>query len=142
MVLEGLEDDLRGPWSEHQHCPRGRLTIEHIMPQGWTEHWGSDVEDARASLRRDQLVQTLGNLTLVNERLNPALSNRPWSDSDTQKLGLNKKGKRHLLSEHSTLKLNAEVVTKHVDDWSEDNIVQRSAELAARAARIWPRPVL
>ena len=142
MVLEGLEDDLRGPWSEHQHCPRGRLTIEHIMPQGWTEHWGSDVEDARASLRRDQLVQTLGNLTLVNDRLNPALSNRPWSDSDTQKLGLNKKGKRHLLSEHSTLKLNAEVVTKHVDDWREDDIVQRSSELAARAARIWPRPAL
>ncbi|GAA4516543.1 DUF262 domain-containing protein [Actinoallomurus oryzae] len=141
MVLEALEDDMRGPWSEHQHCPRGQLTIEHIMPQAWTEHWGGDIEDVRASLRRDQLVQTLGNLTLVNERLNPALSNRPWTDTDANNRSL-PKGKRRLLSEHSTLKLNAEVVNQHVNAWTEEDILRRSAELAARATRIWPCPAL
>lgn len=103
MVLEALEDHLRGPWNEHQHCPRGQLTIEHIMPQGWPEHWGNDVQDATASIRRDQLVQTLGNLTLVNNRLNPALSHRPWTDQDALNRGLGNKWKHHLLSEYSTL---------------------------------------
>lgn len=39
MLLEALEDDLRSSdKSEGQPCPRG-LTVEHVMPQAWREHW-------------------------------------------------------------------------------------------------------
>lgn len=88
MVLEALEDDRRGKWAEHERCPRGRLTIEHVMPQNWGEHWGEEVTDHPSRQRRDHSVQTLGNLTLVNERLNPKLSNRPWTDIEVQARGL------------------------------------------------------
>ncbi|MER5418214.1 DUF262 domain-containing protein [Streptosporangium roseum] len=144
MVLEALEDDRRGKWAEHEHCPRGRLTIEHVMPQSWGEHWGGDVTDHPSRQRRDHSVQTLGNLTLVNERLNPKLSNRPWTDIEVQARGLVDPepvvGKRTLLLRHTTLKLNAEIVTDQPDAWTEEAIAARSTALAERIIRIWPRP--
>ena len=67
MLLEALEDTYRGPLGEGQQCPRN-LTVEHIMPQSWQGHWGADLEgDPVGALRRNQLVQSLGNLTLVND---------------------------------------------------------------------------
>ncbi|WP_433223593.1 HNH endonuclease family protein [Microtetraspora malaysiensis] len=144
MVLEALEDDRRGKWAEHEHCPRGTLTIEHVMPQSWEQYWGDDVTDHPARQRRDRLVQTLGNLTLVNERLNPKLSNRPWKDSEAQtEEGEELKpvpGKRGLLLWHATLKLNAERVARHPDTWTEEAIMVRSTELAETITKIWPRP--
>jgi hypothetical protein len=139
ILLEALEDDLRGAWSEYEHCPRGKLTIEHIMPQGWREHWSGDITDAGA-LQRDGLVQSIGNLTLVNGKLNPALSNRPWTDSEALARGLKGHGKRTLLALHSVLKLNAEIVGSHAGAWTEEDIEQRSIEQAARILRIWRRP--
>ncbi|MEV4477066.1 DUF262 domain-containing HNH endonuclease family protein [Nonomuraea sp. NPDC049504] len=144
MVLEALEDDARGKWSEHEHCPRGCLTIEHVMPQSWGEHWDIGVADHPARQRRDHLVQTLGNLTLVNDRLNPKLSNRPWSDGEVEAQGLSDPvpttGKRTLLLKHATLKLNAEIVAAHPDTWTDEAIATRSAALGQRLAIIWPRP--
>ncbi|MGH4022529.1 MAG: HNH endonuclease family protein [Pseudonocardiaceae bacterium] len=81
MVLEALEDSMRGPLGEGQPCPRN-LSVEHVMPQAWREHWSADIDgDEVAALRRDQMVHTLGNLTLVSGKLNPTLSNRPWTDA-------------------------------------------------------------
>lgn len=109
MILEALEDDLRGPLGEGQQAPKG-LTIEHVMPVAWREHWGSDITDPVAGFRRDDRVQTLGNLTLVNGKLNPTLSNRPWTDAEAGNRGLGTKGKRDFLLQHSQLKLNAALV--------------------------------
>jgi hypothetical protein len=139
ILLEALEDDLRGSWSEHQHCPRGKLTIEHVMPQGWREHWNDATTDSGA-LQRDALVQSIGNLTLVNDKLNPALSNRPWTDDQAHARGLNGHGKRALLDQHSVLKLNAEITSTHTGSWTEEDIRQRSMDLARRIVGIWPRP--
>ncbi|MEU0478550.1 DUF262 domain-containing protein [Streptosporangium sp. NPDC006013] len=144
MVLEALEDNRRRKWSEHEHCPRGCLTIEHVMPQSWGEHWGGDTIDHASRQRRDHLVQTLGNLTLVNDRLNPKLSNRPWTNIEVQARGLTDPepniGKRDLLLRHATLKLNAEIVADQQEAWTEETITARSTELAERLVRIWPRP--
>lgn len=88
MVLEALEDSLRGPLGEGQSCPRN-LSVEHVMPQAWREHWGADINgDEVAALRRDHLVHTLGNLTLVSGKLNPTLSNRPGKTSRRETAGL------------------------------------------------------
>jgi hypothetical protein len=140
MLLEALEDSLRGPLGEGQPCPRN-LTVEHVMPQAWREYWGSDIDgDDSAGVRRDQLVHSLGNLTLVNGRLNPTLSNRPWTDQDTTARGLNGQGKRDYLLRHSQLKLNATLVADHEAVWAEQDILDRSAELVDRIAAIWRRP--
>jgi hypothetical protein len=140
MVLEAIEDSLRGPLGEGQPCPRN-LTVEHVMPQGWREHWGGDIaEDPIAALRRDGLVQVLGNLTLVNQRLNPTMSNRPWTAQEAAARGLGEHGKRDYLLQHSQLKLNAEIVAEHGDAWTQDDIRARTDSLIGRVAQIWPRP--
>jgi hypothetical protein len=140
MVLEAIEDSLRGPLGEGQPCPRN-LTVEHVMPQGWPEHWGGDIAgDPVAALRRDGLVQVLGNLTLVSQRLNPTLSNRPWAAPEAAARGLGDHGKRDYLLQHSQLKLNAEIVAEHKDAWTEGDIRARTDALIARVEMIWPRP--
>ncbi len=139
MILEVLEDDLRDP-EEGQHAPRG-LTIEHVMPFAWREHWGDGVvDDPVAAQRRDRLVQTLGNLTLVTGGLNPALSNRPWTDAEAVDRGLGSKGKRDYLLERSALKLNAALVHQNQALWSEERIQQRTKDLSDRLCAIWPCP--
>jgi hypothetical protein len=140
MVLEAIEDSLRGPLGEGQMCPRN-LTVEHVLPQGWREHWGRDIAaDPIATLRRDGLVQVLGNLTLVNQRLNPTMSNRPWTAQEAVARGLGDHGKRDYLLQHSQLKLNAEIVAEHEDAWTEDDIRAHTDSLIGRVATIWPRP--
>ena len=39
MVLEALEEALRTGKAEERHVVREALTIEHILPQKWREHW-------------------------------------------------------------------------------------------------------
>lgn len=139
IILEALEDDLRGPMSEHERCPRGVLTIEHVMPQGWRENWGADiVGDSEAALQRDRIVQTLGNLTLVNKKLNPSLSNHAWTYPAAQTPP--KAGKRDLLFEHSVLKLNARIAISHPYAWTEQDIAKRTELMARRICALWPRP--
>lgn len=86
MVLEGIEDQLRGTKSE-ESVVRGKLTIEHVMPQGWQGgHWplpdGVDEGEMaeKAAARREVLIHTIGNLTLLTQSLNSGISNGPWSD--------------------------------------------------------------
>ncbi len=138
MVLEALEDQRRTDRCEGA-CPHN-LTIEHIMPQAWREHWIDDSLDELGALRRDALVQTLGNLTLVNHKLNPSLSNRPWTSDEAISRELGQKGKRAILLEHSTLKINADLISKNEGGWEEADIRARTTELAEMIVQIWPRP--
>ncbi|GAB4005063.1 GmrSD restriction endonuclease domain-containing protein [Nocardioides ultimimeridianus] len=138
MILEALEDAARTELGEGQPAPRN-LTIEHVMPQGWREYWDDAADPTRAE-RRDELIHTLGNLSLVTGRLNPALSNRPWSDAEAKAKHLGSKGKRDYLLQHSNLKLNARLVHEHPDTWDEDSIVARTEDAIESLIRIWPAP--
>lgn len=141
MLLEALEDKTRDKYSEHPHCPRGVLTVEHIMPQSWIRYWDLPSQDHEARYRRDILVQTLGNMTLVNEYLNPKLSNRPWTDTAAVSEEVEPAfGKRTLLTKYSVLKLNSEIVEQHHESWTDEAILERSTTLAQRLIQIWPRP--
>ncbi len=129
MVLEAIEDQLRSPLTEEAHVTRGSLTIEHVMPQAWEEHWplGPATDGVQAELDRERLLHSLGNLTLVNGRLNPALSNAPWAS------------KRVTLAEHTVLHLNKKLLSAYKDtDWSESTIRARGSALAQIVKRIWP----
>ena len=120
----------------------GNLSVEHIMPQKWGVHWplsdgvtGLTQEQLRqadendpasiASRRRSQLLQTIGNLTVVTQPLNSTVSNGPWHE------------KRPALLQHSLLPINQRL--QKVDVWDEAAIEQRSAELLQRALKVWPR---
>ena len=131
LVLEGVEQELRTSMTEQQDVPRN-LTIEHVMPQAWREHWApptSEVGAEEPATERDRIIHSLGNLTLVNERLNPHLSNGPWSE------------KREALGQHSVLFLNKELLGgSSLDRWDEETIRSRGERLAEVAAKVWSRP--
>lgn len=131
MVLEAVEDDLRGwsggkPGLGGQRVPRSKFTIEHVMPQQWRRHWDAPKGKVTPE-QRDQLVQRLGNLTLVTSKLNSKLSNAAWESKHTE------------LTKHDVLHLNRSVLGKRAR-WTEQHILERSQMLAERIASIWPVP--
>ena len=136
LVLEAVENRLCESDSKSEsHCPRD-LTIEHLLPISWAqEDW--PLEETKFS-RDDRkiLLHSLGNLTLVNDKLNPALSNSAWSH------------KRRQLGKHSNLHLNKVLVNEvsvpgkfsWSDQWGEESILERGNWLAGHICEIWPRP--
>ena len=80
MVLAGIEEGLRTNKAESQEVP-GNLHIEHVMPQAWHTNWSFSADMAgngETAANRDRAIHTIGNLTLVNGRLNSSLSHAPW----------------------------------------------------------------
>ena len=109
----------------------GDLTIEHVMPQGWEDHWPLPAtlalgEAQQAEATRDALVQTFGNLTLLTQELNSSVSNGPYA------------GKRPEITLQSALRLNSYFQTTL--DWNEAEILKRGHLLFEKAKTIWPRP--
>ena len=129
MVLEAIEDHLRDNLAEESHVTRKSLTIEHVMPRGWKEHWplGEASDIVQAIHNRERLLHSLGNLTLVNGRLNRKLSNAPWAS------------KRETLGKHTVLHLNKDLLnTYHKAEWGEGTIRERGTALAEIVKTIWP----
>ena len=126
MVLEAIESQLRSDKSEVMG--EVRLTREHIMPGSWQRNWPlpDDANGEEETDARDEAVKELGNLTLVTGRLNASLSNAPWCE------------KKEILSKHTTLRLNWELLEDPPDTWNEQTIRERSRRLAEVAAEIWP----
>ena len=130
MVLEAIEMCLRSDKTEGiETSYPSRLTREHIMPQSWGRHWplaenNHDLEEARDA--RNDAVKGIGNLTLTTNKLNASLSNGPWNE------------KRVTLDQHTTLRLNWELLTNAPEMWDETAIHQRSEYLAKFVTEIWP----
>lgn len=82
-------------------------------------------------LDRDAVVDTLGNLTLLTQRLNSKVSNGPWSGE---------KGKRAALTAHDVLFLNRDLVEVSDDGWDEEKIAERTALLTDVVVNIWTVP--
>lgn len=119
-------------------------SIEHIMPQHWIEFWplpdgtsgipdealGLPREDndprVVATIRRNELLHTLGNLTLVSQPLNASMSNDPWSLKRPNLIGA------------SLLPINLQLHS--LPTWDEEAIEKRAHELFSRAREIWPAP--
>jgi hypothetical protein len=110
-----------------------KLTIEHILPQEWREYWplpevsGEMNEQSLArQARRDSLLHTIGNLSLLTQPLNSAERNYAFAD------------KMKSILKHSKLKLNMELT--EYSSWSEAEIEGRSRTLWNLAKDIWPFP--
>ena len=126
MLLTAIEGQLRTEMAETSEVPEN-LHIEHIMPQKWSAKWAPPMGgDGDAVAHRERAIHTIGNLTLVNNRLNAALSNAPWHE------------KRGTLADHSVLFLNKHLVNDGPSAWTEDTIEGRAKWLYQIAARIWP----
>jgi hypothetical protein len=126
MILEAIEAQLNSPKTEKIEI-KEKLQIEHLLPRSWEKHWPltAGQDDKEAKSRRARLLHTFGNLTLLNKKLNPALSNGPWEK------------KRAQILEHSKLNLNK---FKDYPEWDEVQILKRGESLFELAKKIWPRP--
>eukprot|EP01037_Dinobryon_pediforme_P017816 gene17816-18043_t len=125
MLLQAIEGHYHAENSKSEpiiQVDYEKLQVEHILPQKWQEHWS--VEGEEAVKLRNSKINTIGNLTLVSNKLNPSLSNGSWLASDNVK-----KGKRAALEDDSMLRLNARLVKEHPEDWNEQTIDARAKAL-------------
>ena len=97
------------------------------MPQAWRQNWTlSEGAGDDEAARRDRVVHTIGNLTLVNGRLNASLSNAAWAS------------KRKALADHSVMFMNKLLVNDGPEIWDEQAIEKRATWLHGRAVEVWP----
>lgn len=141
-ILRRLSDSCLSVKAEHISID-SPLTVEHILPQNWIDNWFlpdgskgltshelwiSEQGDSKADAtrRRNSLIQTFGNLTILTQALNSAVSNSPWAN------------KKQALLSSSLLPINQQLYA--VPTWDEGAIEQRSKDLFKRAISIWPAP--
>jgi hypothetical protein len=141
-ILLQLSDSYMGPKSERITVD-DTLSVEHLLPRNWVEHWplpdGStgladdelwatqpDDPRAAATVHRNAALHTLGNLTIVTQPLNSAVSNGAWKD------------KKPALMVASLLPINQQLHA--YDTWDEKKIEARSEALFERALKLWPGP--
>ena len=130
MLLEARDNAMRTSKQEAVTIT-GKLTVEHVLPQHWNEPaWPkpSEItsEDETAAERRGRLLHSLGNLTLLTQELNSAVSNGPFA------------GKRAEITKQSGLRLNT--YFQDVFTWDEAEILKRGDRLFECAKKIWPHP--
>lgn len=137
-ILGELEQASRDKFDEAVGL-REDLTIEHVLPETWWEHWqlpdgsmaaadlttGVNEERRRLIDERQSLIHTLGNLTLLTTAGNPHQSNFAFD-------------KKRSLLRGSLLKMNQDIADEPC--WDEDAIRRRAGRLGDLAAKIWPAP--
>lgn len=141
-LLTEIERKKRGKFQETVDLPN-ELSVEHIMPSAWREHWPitnalvpSDVEYIQATyssveddtpigqiVRRNRLKDSIGNLTLVTRSFNSRVSNNSFEV------------KRKEFEEQSVLMLTRDFVAKK--QWREAEIEGRGQILGKQALEIW-----
>ncbi len=144
-------------WIElHRRAKDGRFdltdlqysySLEHIMPQSWETNWGLDVnqvvtpdtetpitDEETAREKRWEAIYEIGNMTILNRKLNSSLSNR------TMKEKLDGKGRTKGMRVYASLDVAQEVV-KTFDDigkWNEKTIRDRTNKLYMEFLELWP----
>jgi len=135
LVLTALE--LASRTSRQETLPlsiNNSLTIEHIMPRGFKpEEWPypktQSVDEQDQKSRRQTLIHSLGNLTMLTQPLNSEVSNGPFNT------------KRPEITKQSLLVLNSyfqKFSDKYI--WNEDTIIERGKRLADLALIVWKYP--
>jgi len=131
-VLEALDAAAQSDKSEVLVLP-SKLTIEHVMPQTWATHWPLPAEakvdvltEQKAASKRDLMLNTLGNLTLITGKFNSSLQNAAWS------------AKRPELLTYAKLNLTQYFHGPAADTWDEAAIRARTEHLFGQLLKIWP----
>lgn len=133
FLFERMEnmDNVEGKWENIvPHMRKNDYTIEHIMPQTlsatWRQQLGEDAERIH-----EQYLHTFANLTLTG--YNSSYGNRPFSE---KKSGYEHKGKHIYGFDESKFSLSSYL--KHIDQWTENEILERQKQLYERFLLLWP----
>lgn len=131
---------------EYDEDLKYNYSLEHIMPSKWEEHWrdveivdetGKKIDDkSEESNFRKQHIESLGNMTLLKQKLNSRLQNKSFQDKikgDKKKIGY---------QESTSLLLTREIVhqyeSRRLLQWNEAAIRERFNELFDCFKKIWP----
>jgi hypothetical protein len=137
MILEALEDYLRG-WRDSAESASGTrvkrafFQIEHVMPQSWQANW--PLPEGASERDRNELVQRIGNLTLLSEKLNQDVSNNAWTTIGS------KVGKKDKVKKDDLLQMNKELLEKASDQWEDEKILERTESMISAILDIWKVP--
>lgn len=116
-------------------------TLEHIMPQKWEQYWsvtaipvidenGNEVNDEEnAKNIRGAAVYSIGNMTLLNSKLNTSLRNYTFN---IKKSG---DGKKKGMDKLADCIITREVISNNT--WSEVEIRQREKQLISDIKSLW-----
>ena len=94
-------------------------SLEHVMPKKWRNNWDANKLDDFQAEKRDKILLTLGNLTLLTKQLNSIIRDADWQ---TKKNG---NQKNHGLNEYAQ---GIEIFSKYLkrDTWDENTITERA----------------
>lgn len=141
FVIEELELASRDKFAASEGIRPG-LTVEHIMPQQWQEHWrelpskrmaplpgglATDEEMAKEMAERNRIIHTIANLSFLTPPANSSAGNSSFDDK-----------KPRLLD--ALLRMNLDIAQHKT--WSEAQIMMRANVLADLSVTIWPAPVI
>lgn len=103
----------------HEIDPESDLfTIEHILPENALGAWGEfNLDDIH------RFVYRIGNLTLLEKKLNREAGQKPWSE------------KKLIFSQSSCSLTRA--VAENYDSWNENKLDSRQQNLAKQAKAVW-----
>ena len=114
-ILGMIEQNVEGGLNVDIHDDAN--SIEHILPQNPGEEWNID------QYKADQYVNRLGNMCLLDQKVNRQIGNLTYSE----------KKEKYRLSKFATTRK----IPEHYNDWNENTILSRQKQMAKRAVNIW-----
>ncbi|MBY6935599.1 DUF262 domain-containing protein [Clostridium botulinum] len=121
-------------------------SLEHIMPQKWEEYWNTDrlpvtevitnieIKDKDIARNvRSLAIYEIGNMTLLNSKLNTSLRNYEF----TRKI--NGEGRKKGIKDYASLDVALEIIriTDNNKPWNESIISKRTESLTKEFVAIW-----
>ncbi len=128
VILKALESQLRRD-AELEPLERS-VTTTQLMPSGEAGETNYPMTGNRTEARhqrRQQHLRYIGNFTLVTRSTNRN-NNAPWEEKIAS------------LSDSSEVMLTKQLLEHHQDQWTDQDITDRSVWMAEIAVRTWPYP--
>lgn len=122
------------------------FSLEHVMPQKWQANWGIDdvnvidvdtnqiiTDQDIATDIRNLAVYEIGNMTLLNSKLNSSISNYEF------KRKIKGEGRKKGIEQYASLSIAQEIVDKYNEDatWNEKTVRDRTERITTEFLTIW-----
>ena len=129
VVLNAIESRLRRENGQSQLDYKAQSA--YLMPSGESGMTNYPLEGNRTQARierRKERVEYLGNLTLTKGRMNRRNQEAPWND------------KLEILLNHREIELTKAVLDQGCNQWTDQDIEDRTVWMTELALRTWPYP--
>ncbi len=146
MLLFWIELHRRDKTGKYdESCLDYKYQLEHIMPIEWMEYWqdvpyvdenGTEIEEtAEAVQKREEMITSLGNMTLLKKALNKEIRNYDFRRK------VEGDGKREGMKAYASLSITNDDLIKNVyekgKEWNEEAISKRAERLCNEIIEIW-----